>query len=186
MRVGIGAFNMVRAAAYRDAGGHETLAMEVLDDIELGRLMAKRAGRQEMMLAHGQVEIEMYASAMEFLRGIQKNVFTFLDYSAWMLLAATAWTFAFSVWPWVGPFVTEGAARWLCIGAAAIPVLFYVQLAPRWGYPRWCVVHLPYMGILTIALFWQVAVRTWVSGGITWRGTFYPLAEIRAARRRSS
>ena len=184
MRLGVGAFNMVRASAYRAAGGHEALAMEVLDDIELGRMMAERAGRQEFMLAHGLVKLEMYRTAGEFLRGIQKNVFTFLEYSGWMLVAASFTTFASSVWPWLGPLVTEGLARWICVAAAAAAVAFYAWLAPRFGYSRWCVIHLPYMGILTIALFWQIAIRTWLEGGVKWRGTFYPLADIRAGRRR--
>jgi hypothetical protein len=158
--------------------------MEVLDDIELGRMMAARAGRQELILANGMLSIEMYASALGALRGIQKNGFTFLDYSAWKVLGATAVTFAFSVWPWLGPWVTVEWARWLCIGSAAAPTLLYVWLAPRFGYPRWCVIHLPYMGVLTIVLFWQIALRTWWRGGVTWRGTFYPLAEIKGGKGR--
>jgi hypothetical protein len=147
-------------------------------------MMAERAGKQELMLAHGFVKLEMYRTAGELLRGIQKNVFTFLEYSASMLCAATLITFSSSVWPWLGPFVTDGLARWLCVASAAAAVAFYAWLAPRFGYSRWCVVHLPYMGILTIALFWQVAIRTWVEGGVKWRGTFYPLADLRLARRR--
>jgi len=184
IQLGVGAFNMVRAPAYRAAGGHEALAMEVLDDIELGRMMAERAGRQEMVLANGLVEVEMYRTAIDFLRGIQKNVFTFLEYSGLMVLAATAFVFASSVWPWLGILVTEGLARWLCIASAGAATIFYAWLAPHFRYPRWCVIHLPYSGLLTIALFWQIAIRTWLQGGVTWRGTFYSLADIKGGRRR--
>jgi glycosyltransferase involved in cell wall biosynthesis len=183
--LGVGAFNMVRAEPYRAMGGHEALAMEVLDDIELGRRMGRGHLRQEVLLGFSMVGVEIYHSATEMLRGIQKNVFTFLDYSVAKLLAATLVTFSLNVWPWLGMIVTDGATRWLCAGAAASLTALYLGLAPRFGYSRWCVAWLPLMGLISIALYWQVAIATWLRGGIVWRGTFYPLAEIRRRRRES-
>jgi glycosyltransferase involved in cell wall biosynthesis len=181
--LGVGAFNLVRTSAYRAAGGHEAIRMEVLDDVELGRLMAARGRRQELMLAQELLEIEMYRSAREMIGGLQKNVFTFLEYSAPLLLAATAVTFSFAVWPWIGLFATNGPAFALNALAAAIATGTHLHLAGRFGYPRSCVAWLPLMGFVSIALMWQIAIRTWITGGITWRGTFYRLAEVRAARR---
>ena len=182
-RLGIGAFNMVRAAPYRAVGGHEALAMEVLDDIELGRLMGEGELRQDFLLAMGMVTVEMYRSAMEMFRGIQKNVFTFLDYSVWKLLGGTLVTVAFSVWPWAAIFFTHGATLWLNLASAATVIALYVHLAPQFGYSRWCAAWLPVTGLTTIFLFWQIAIRTWTSGGITWRGTFYSLAELKRRKR---
>jgi glycosyltransferase involved in cell wall biosynthesis len=180
--LGVGAFNLVRAAPFRALGGHETLAMEVLDDIELGGLMGKSNLRQDMLLGHGMISVEMYGTAPEMFRGIQKNVFTFLEYSVWKLLAATAITFAFSVWPWAGILVTEGATRWINVAAAAVPVALYLHLAPQFRYNRVCVLYLPIMGFVTIFLFWQIAITTWIRRGVTWRGTFYSLAELKSRR----
>ena len=101
------------------------------------------------------------------------------------LLAATFITFATSVWPWLGILVTEGVTRWLNIASAAVVTALYLHLAPRFGSSRWSIVHLPLSGVISIALFWQIAIRTWVQGGIVWRGTFYPLNEIRRWRRDS-
>ena len=182
-RLGVGAFNMVRAASYRAVGGHEALAMEVLDDIELGRLMSQGDLRQDFLLARGMVTVEMYRGALEMFRGIQKNVFTFLDYNVWKLLAGTLVTFAFSVWPWAGIFLTDGATRWLNLASAATVLALYAHLAPRFGYSRWCAAWLPLTGLITIFLFWQIAILTWIRGGIVWRGTFYPLAELKRRKR---
>ena len=110
--MGLGAFNLVRASAYREVGGHQVLALEVLDDIELGRLMGAAQLRQDILLGHGMVAVEMYHSVLEMFHGIQKNVFTFLDYSALKLVAATLITFAFSIWPWTGIILAGDAARW--------------------------------------------------------------------------
>ena len=43
--VGIGAYNLVRAEAYRRAGGYEALRMEVVDDMKLG-LLLMHGGRE--------------------------------------------------------------------------------------------------------------------------------------------
>jgi len=181
--LGVGAFNLVRAEAYRAAGGHEKLRLEVLDDIELGRLMADAGMRQRMLLAFGMIHVEMYTSAAEMVRGLQKNVFAFMEYNVWGLLGATLLTFMTSVWPWLGILVTEGATRWVNIASALTVATLYLILAPRFGYTRWCVIHLPLSGVVSIVLFWQIAIRTWIHGGIFWRGTFYPLRELKAAHR---
>jgi hypothetical protein len=49
--IGMGAFNMVRASAYRAAGAHESLRMEVVADIHLGKLMKANGFRQDVL--HG-------------------------------------------------------------------------------------------------------------------------------------
>ena len=177
--MGVGAFNLVRAESYRAMGGHETLRTQVLDDIELGRLMAQRHLRQDVLLGRPMVSVEIYRSAREMFRGIQKNVFTFLDYSAAKLVAATLLTFALSVWPWVGILVTQGPTRLVNAASALSAVLLYMHLAPQLGFTRRCLVYLPIGGIISIALYWQIAVATWIRGGIVWRGTFYPLEEVR-------
>ena len=183
--MGIGAFNLVRTGAYREAGGHATLAMEILDDIELGRLMAG-GGRQDLLLGEGMVSVEIYRTAMELFRGIQKNVFTFLGYSAWVLVAATIGVFALSVWPWVGLFATGGPARWLNAASCALTLALHAHFARRFGYRLVGLVTVPLSGLVTIALFWQVAIRTWIQGGVIWRGTHYSLAELKRQRRRRS
>ncbi|HVY71936.1 MAG TPA: glycosyltransferase family 2 protein, partial [Verrucomicrobiae bacterium] len=43
--LGIGAFNFVSAAAYRQCGGYETLRLTVVDDVKLG-LLLRRAGKR--------------------------------------------------------------------------------------------------------------------------------------------
>ena len=182
--MGVGAFNLVRTTAYRAAGGHSTLAMEILDDLELGRLMG-RTGRQDLLLGEGLVSVEIYRTPVELFRGIQKNVFTFLGYSAWGLVAATLGVFTLTVWPWLGLVATEGVARWLNAGSCALSLGLHAYFARRFGYRLVGLVTVPFSGLVTIALFWQVAIRTWIQGGVTWRGTHYSLAELKRQRRRS-
>ena len=46
--VGVGAFNLVRRAAYEAIGTHERLRMEVADDVMLGRLIKQRGFSQDI------------------------------------------------------------------------------------------------------------------------------------------
>ena len=43
--LGMGAFNLIRAATYRDCGGYEALRLTVVDDLKLG-LLVRRAGKR--------------------------------------------------------------------------------------------------------------------------------------------
>ena len=45
---GIGAFNLVRTAAYRACGGYESLRLEVVDDMRLGLLLQRAGFRQRL------------------------------------------------------------------------------------------------------------------------------------------
>ncbi len=137
--LGIGAFNLVRAATYRGAGGHAAIAMEVIDDIELGRLMGEH-GRQDMLMGMRMVSVEIYRTAMEMLRGLQKNIFAFLRFSAPVLIAATIATFGLHIWPWVGIFATDGVTRWINLGTAALIVAINASLARRFRYGPACLI----------------------------------------------
>jgi len=50
--IGIGAFNLVRRAAYERSGGHERIRYEMIDDLGLGRIL-KQSGERQMLALHG-------------------------------------------------------------------------------------------------------------------------------------
>jgi glycosyltransferase involved in cell wall biosynthesis len=67
--IGIGAFNLLRAAGYRRLGTHAAIALRPDDDLRLGR-EAKRAGlRQDIVRANTLLEIEWYASFGQMIDG---------------------------------------------------------------------------------------------------------------------
>ena len=96
---GVGAFNMVRAASYRQAGGHVPLALEVLDDIMLGMMVKRRGCRQDALLGYGAVAVRWYRNAAEMIRGIEKNSLAMLYYRPVMLVPITLLALALHVWP---------------------------------------------------------------------------------------
>src|SRR5262249_53483044 len=87
--VGIGAFNLVRAAAYRAAGGHPAIAMRPDDDLKLGKLLKKKGFHQEFVFGLGALRVEWYASVRELIQGLMKNAFSGVAYRAWVVAVTT-------------------------------------------------------------------------------------------------
>lgn len=182
--IGAGAFNLVRAAAYREAGGHAAIAFEVLDDVMLARLIAARGGASACIRGRGMGHVEIYRSAADMARGAEKNTYTFLDYRFAKLVAATALTLAL-YWPWVAAFAMEGPGRWLNLATLAAGFALYAGFARELGYGWRSLLWWPVMPLVMLALMWRVVLRATFSGTIVWRGTRYPLDEIRRRHRES-
>lgn len=178
---GIGAFNLVRAAAYRRLGGHEPLRLRPDDDIKLGKLM-KGGGRSEMLPSGGLVTVEWYASAGQLVRGLTKNSYAGTDYRAWFLLGGVAAHGIFFLWPLAGMVLLTGPAGWL--NAAAVVVMLGTAVdhqrlhAGRWWHGLLFPVGLVLLDYALLRSF----VVTHATGGITWRGTRYPLRDLRSNR----
>jgi hypothetical protein len=181
--VGVGAFNLVRRRAYEAAGGHEEIRLQVGDDVALARLIVRRGGRHRLFDGRDAASVHWQRGGVAAtLRGLEKNAFWGLRLSVPVLLAFTAanalllapvvtapllggpaWG-ALAAWllgqslPWLA---TRGPARHLLLGALASPLAT----------------------ALLVAAAWRSALVTLSRGGITWRGDFFPLAELRAARK---
>jgi len=57
-----------------------------------------------------------------------------------------------------------------------------VQIARMTGAPRWYAAGLPLMVAIFIWILWRSTFMTLRDDGITWRGTHYALAELKANR----
>ena len=71
--MGIGAYNLVRASAYREIGGHEILRMEVVDDIKLGMLIRRFGFRQRIYRGIDEVITSWGGSATQMIQILEKN-----------------------------------------------------------------------------------------------------------------
>jgi hypothetical protein len=95
------------------------------------------------------------------------------------VLAQIALIFLLSVLPVVGLFVTSGWTRLLAALACALPILmqatgvWVARLSPLYGLSH----------ALGASIFAYMIVRSTVvtlrRGGVDWRGTFYPLRDLR-------
>ena len=79
--VGIGAFQLVRREAYDACGGHRALAMEVVEDMKLGKLIKEAGFRSGLGIATESVWLRWYSGAGNIVRGLTKNMFAAMTFS---------------------------------------------------------------------------------------------------------
>ena len=177
--LGIGAFNLVRAAAYRQCGGYEALRLTVVDDIKLGLLLRRAGKRTRGFLGVEDVECHWATTIGGMVKIMEKNYFAAIDFRLGLALAGgTAVVLACFI---VVAGLLSGTAAGLA--AALSPLLLILPgaiLARRLGRSWPCAVLMPFM----VPVFWYALLHsTWVTvrqGGIRWRNTFYPMDTLRA------
>ncbi|MDI1320916.1 MAG: glycosyltransferase [bacterium] len=176
---GIGAFNLVRTATYRKMDGHEPIRLRPDDDLKLGKLM-KSGGFSEIVLGVGAISVAWYDSVGGLVRGLEKNAFAGVDYRIWLIVLAVGLHAAFVFWPLAAVFVVPGVARWLWLGVVAVMLGIAADNHRFDGGRAWHGFFLPVgIAVLDYAMV-RSMVLTLVRGGIVWRGTHYPLRELRA------
>ena len=178
--IGIGAFNLVRSAAYWKVGGHRSIALRPDDDMKLGKILKLGGFRQECAYGGGLLLVEWYATLGELIRGLEKNAFAGVDYRLSVLLLGALCHVTASVWPYLAIFLTTGATRAVYAAVVALITLIFVDSVGFHGAKRWYAVAFPCTALLFIFILLRTACLNLVQGGITWRGTFYPLKELRA------
>ncbi|MGA2605071.1 MAG: glycosyltransferase [Verrucomicrobiia bacterium] len=178
--IGIGAFNLLRADAYRAIGGHRAIAMRPDDDMKLGKLIKKHGFRQEMALSGGLIVVEWYSSVDELIRGLEKNAFAGVEYNLPIVVAASIAQFLVFVWPLVALAIVRGPTWWLNLAIVALVAALYMDNAHCHGAKRWHCIGIPVTALLFQYIIWRATLKTLWNNGIDWRGTHYSLNELRA------
>jgi glycosyltransferase involved in cell wall biosynthesis len=177
--VGVGAFQLVRRSAYEASGTHRRLAMEVVDDMKLGKIVKQAGFRSECAVAQDFVAVRWHAGAGNLVRGVTKNFFAGAGYDLRLVAVQMAVLLMMDVLPFIGVILGHGWIRGLSAVAVAIALSFHagVALVMRVS-PLYALTH-----PLGAALFFYMLLRSTVvtlwQGGIVWRDTFYPLEDLK-------
>jgi glycosyltransferase involved in cell wall biosynthesis len=180
--IGIGAFNLIRADVYRAIGTHRAIAMRPDDDMKLGKIVKKAGFRQEAAYGRDFITVEWYASLGELVDGLMKNAFAGVNYSLLAVAGSTAALFLTDVWPFLALVATHGVTRALNGASVAFIVLIFWTSAHYGGARLRYVVAFPAAALLFAYIMWRSALLAIIRGSVTWRGTAYPLAQMRANR----
>lgn len=180
--VGVGAFNLLRASAYHALGGHRAIAMRPDDDMKLGKLVKKHGFRQEFLVGAPLVSVEWYASLGEVVEGLKKNAFAGLDYRLGAVIGSTLFLLLLFVWPYLAVLVTGGAAQLLNAFSVVLLLGMFAGAARSQGVPPGYALLFPAASVVFLFIVWNATVYTLRNQGIVWRGTRYPLDELRANR----
>jgi len=180
--IGIGAFNLVRARAYWACGGHEVIPLRPDDDLKLGKLLKKNGYAQELVAGPEFMVVEWYATLPEVIRGLEKNAFAGCDYRLWLVAVGAVVHALCSIWPYLALLVMDGAVRLTYMAVVTVITLLLINCARANGARYWYVVGFPLGATLFVWIVLRTTSLNLLQGGITWRGTFYPLKELRKNR----
>jgi Glycosyl transferase family 2 len=177
--MGVGAFQLLRRDAYEAVGTHHRLALEVVDDMKLAKLVKTSGFRSAVAASNNYVRVRWQEGLGNVVRGLTKNMFAGMNYSVAKTLSTVAAILVLSVLPFCAlPFVT-GPARLLA--AASVALALALQGALLWGIelsPLYALTHPLGAVVFCYILARSMAVTLW-RGGVVWRGTFYSLEELR-------
>jgi hypothetical protein len=180
--VGIGAFNLVRAASYQRAGGHTPIRLRPDDDLKLGKLLKLSGARAELLIGRGAVSVEWYSSLREAIGGLMKNAFALAEYRPLLMLLGAPLYPVCGLAPLAALLAGSGPLRLLGGAGVALTLALMLWGTRQTGAPRRAALLYPGVSLL---FGWIVlralALNLW-QGGIVWRGTFYPLVELRRNR----
>jgi cellulose synthase/poly-beta-1,6-N-acetylglucosamine synthase-like glycosyltransferase len=176
---GVGAFQLMRRSTYEAIGTHRRLAMEVVDDMKLGKLVKEAGFRSGVAKAWKEVRVRWHAGVGNIVRGTTKNFFAAAGYNWGLMCLQLAMVFGMCVLPWLAlPFLRGWA---LIFDAIAVAVMIAVHagvcIEVR-ASPIYAVTEPIGASIFCWMLARSTIVTLW-NGGIEWRGTFYPLEELR-------
>jgi glycosyltransferase involved in cell wall biosynthesis len=177
--VGVGAFQLVRRSAYEASGTHKRLAMEVVDDMKLGKIVKEAGFRSSCGVAQDFVVVRWHAGLGNLVRGVTKNFFAGAGYNLGLVAAQLTGLMMMNVLPFVGVLFTHGWVRLLCAIAVVIAVGFQAGVAKVMRVSALYALTHPLGGLLFSYMLARSTVVTLRQGGIIWRDTFYPLEELK-------
>ena len=88
--LGLGAFNLVRDAAYRQSGGYQALRLTVVDDVKLGLLLRRAGKRTRGFLGVDDVVCHWGTTVGSMVKIMEKNYFAAIDFRVGLVLAGSA------------------------------------------------------------------------------------------------
>jgi glycosyltransferase involved in cell wall biosynthesis len=181
--VGVGAFQMVKRAAYEECGTHRRLAMEVLEDVMLGKIVKRGGFRSGVAVAQDAVSVRWHDGIGNLIRGVEKNFFAGAQFSVPVVIGQSLSLLAMFILPSLGVFFGHGWVSIFSAIAVLIALCFHigVDIVMRVS-PFYCLT-LPLGAALLTYMLLRSTFITLRQGGITWRGTFYSLEELRRRSR---
>lgn len=177
--MGIGAFNLVRASAYRQCGGYEALRLTVVDDVKLGLLLRRAGKRTRAFLGADDVECHWGTTVGHLVQIMEKNYFAVLDYRLGLVAAGSVAVMLVSTTLVLG--LVSGTAAGLAAGLSPLSLILPAAILARrlgWSWP--CAICTPFMFPVFLYALLNSTCVTLRQGGVRWRDTLYPLDKLRA------
>lgn len=177
--MGVGAFNLIRRSAYNAIGTYEALRFEVLDDMKLGKIVKTAGFAQRNVFGHDLISIRWGHGAMGIVNNVTKNFFAVMSFQSSRMLASSFAVAFLNLMPFIGVFLAAGWVKLPFVVALLCMFAIYVGMSDLSDVrPYYFLLH-PVSSILFVYAMLRSMYLTLGQGGVVWRGTKYPLEELR-------
>ena len=177
--MGVGAFNLIRRNVYEAVGTYEKLRLEVLDDMKLGKVVKKAGYRQRNVFGEDLISLHWAKGTLGVVNNLSKNFFAILSFQ-WPRALLSCFALAFlNLMPFVGVWIAHGWARLPYAVALGSMFMIYVGMSWKSSIPPYYFVLHPISTVLFVYAVLRSMYLTLSRGGVVWRGTKYPLDELR-------
>ena len=177
--MGVGAFNLIRRSTYDAVGTYAALRMEVLDDMKLGKVVKNAGFAQRNVFGADLISIRWAHGAMGVVNNLTKNFFAILSFQWWRTLISAFGLAFLNLMPFLGVWLAHGWERLPYAIALSSMFLIYLGMSWRSGVPAYYFVLHPVSTALFIYTLLRSMFHALWNDGIIWRGTRYPLEELR-------
>ena len=177
--VGVGAFQLVSRKAYEASGTHRRLAFEVIDDMKLAKIIKQAAFRSGVGVSGDSIVVRWHSGLGNLVRGTTKNFFAAFGYRLDLAIASVIGVLLVNVVPLLGLILGHGWIRFLSAVSVAITLGFQLGVDLAMRVSPWYALTYPLGATICAYMAARSVVLTLWRNGVTWRGTFYPLDELR-------
>ncbi|HZQ69929.1 MAG TPA: glycosyltransferase [Terriglobales bacterium] len=177
--MGVGAFNLVRRSVYEAVGTYKALRFEVLDDMKLGKVVKTSGFAQRNVFGDDLISIHWAKGALGIVDNLTKNFFAIMSFQWPRAVASCVALLFLNLVPFLGV--------WLATGWAKLPygIALLSMFAIYWGMsqrssipPYYFLLHPISTALFTYTMLRSMLLTLW-QGGVVWRGTKYPLDELK-------
>jgi glycosyltransferase involved in cell wall biosynthesis len=177
--MGVGAFNLIRRSVYEAIGTYQALRLEILDDMKLGKVVKNAGYAQRNVFGADLISIRWAEGALGMVNNLTKNFYAVMSFQ-WPRTLASCIALAFlNIWPFFGMLLAYGWARLAYTIALASMFSIYVGMSKHSDVPPYYFALHPVSTTLFVYTMLRSMFITIGRGGVEWRGTFYPLEELR-------
>jgi glycosyltransferase involved in cell wall biosynthesis len=177
--MGVGAFNLIRRSVYDAVGTYRALRFEVLDDMKLGKVVKNAGYKQRVVFGEDLISIRWAKGAMGVVNNLTKNFFAILSFQWWRALLSCFGLAFLNLGPFLGIWPAHGWARLPYIVALLCMFMIYAGMSMKSSIPPYYFLLHPISTTLFLYITLRSTYLTLGRGGVVWRGTFYPLEELR-------
>lgn len=175
----VGQYMLFKRSSLEKIGGYEAVKNEIVEDVEMGRLIKRNKMQLVMLNGIDMVKCRMYRNFNQLWEGFSKNIFAGLGFSSLLMVVIVVSYFILFVLPFFSflffAFIGENQFALICLAQVIINYAIRFVLSVKFKLSFVSSVLHPF-GILTVLL---ITINSWrlvkFSGGPKWKGRTYNL-----------